>query len=138
MYGRKCRSPICWAKVGDAQLTGPEIVHETTEKIIQIKKHIQAARDRQRSYTDRRHKPLEFEVGDKVMLKVSPWKGVIRFGKRGKLNPRYIGPFKILLKLGNACYIDLNLPEQIRAKSSTFHVSNLKKCFVTNALAILR
>ncbi|GJS90894.1 putative reverse transcriptase domain-containing protein [Tanacetum coccineum] len=94
LYSCKCRSPICWAKVGDAQLTGPEIVHETTEKIIQIKKHIQAARDRQKSYADRRRKPLEFQVGDKVMLKVSPWKGVIRFRKRGKLNPRYIGPFK--------------------------------------------
>ncbi|GJU78625.1 putative reverse transcriptase domain-containing protein, partial [Tanacetum coccineum] len=93
LYGRKCRSPICWAEVGDAQLTGPEIIHETTEKIIQIKKWIQAIRDRQKSC-----KPLEFEVGDKVMLKVSPWKGVIRFGKRGKLNPRYIGPFKILAK----------------------------------------
>ncbi|GJV47664.1 putative reverse transcriptase domain-containing protein [Tanacetum coccineum] len=90
LYGRKCRSPICWAEVGDAQLTGPEIVHETTEKIIQIKKRIQVARDRQKSYADRRHKPLEFKVGDNVMLKVSPWKWVIRFGKRGKLNPRYI------------------------------------------------
>ncbi|GKE21688.1 hypothetical protein Tco_1433200, partial [Tanacetum coccineum] len=84
--------------VGDAQLTGPEIVHETNEKIIQIKKHIQAARDRQKSYADRRCKPLEFEVRDKVMLKVSPWKGMIHFDKRGKLNPRYIGPFKILDK----------------------------------------
>nr|GEX31964.1 putative reverse transcriptase domain-containing protein [Tanacetum cinerariifolium] len=79
LYGRKCRSPICWAGVGDAQLTGPEIVHETTEKIIQIKKRIQAVRDRQKSYADRRRKPLEFEVGDKVMLEVSPWKEVIRF-----------------------------------------------------------
>ncbi|GJV86003.1 putative reverse transcriptase domain-containing protein [Tanacetum coccineum] len=94
LYGRKCRSPVCWAKVGDAQLTGPEIVHETTKKIIKIKKCIQTTRDRQKSYVDRRRKLLEFQVGDKVMLKVSPWKGVIRFGKRGKLNPRYIGPFK--------------------------------------------
>ncbi|GJX09133.1 hypothetical protein Tco_0198992 [Tanacetum coccineum] len=77
---------------------GPKIVHETTEKIIQIMKRIQAARDRHKSYTDRRRKPFEFEVGDKVMLKVSPWIGVIRFGKGGKLNPRYIGPFKILAK----------------------------------------
>ncbi|GJR47297.1 putative reverse transcriptase domain-containing protein [Tanacetum coccineum] len=90
LYGRKCRSTICWAEVEDAQLTGPEIVHETTEKIIQIKKRIQAARDRQKSYADRTRKPLEFKVRDKVMLKVSPWKGVIRFGKREKLNPRYI------------------------------------------------
>ncbi|GJY67591.1 putative reverse transcriptase domain-containing protein [Tanacetum coccineum] len=96
LYGRKCRSPISWAEVGDAQLTGPEIVHETIEKIIQIKKRIQVARDRQKSYANRRRKPLEFEVGDKVMLKVSPWKGVIRFGKRGKLNPHE--PLAILLE----------------------------------------
>ncbi|GJR45612.1 reverse transcriptase domain-containing protein [Tanacetum coccineum] len=84
LYGRKCRSPICWAEVGDAQLTGPEIVRETTEKIIQIKHRLQASRDRQKSYADKRRKPLrrkplKFQVGDKVMLKVSPWKGVIRF-----------------------------------------------------------
>ncbi|GJY66597.1 putative reverse transcriptase domain-containing protein [Tanacetum coccineum] len=90
----KCRSPICWAEVGDAQLTGLEIIHETTEKNVQIKQIIQAARDRQKSYTDVRRKPLEFLEGARVMLKVSPWKRVIRFGKRGKLNPRYIGPFK--------------------------------------------
>ncbi|GJS98600.1 putative reverse transcriptase domain-containing protein [Tanacetum coccineum] len=80
------------------QLTGPEIIHETTKKIIQIKSHIQAARDKQKSYADKRRKPLKFQVGDKVMLKVSSWKGVIRFGKRGKLNPHYIRPFKILAK----------------------------------------
>ncbi|GJZ48321.1 putative reverse transcriptase domain-containing protein [Tanacetum coccineum] len=90
-------------KALDAQLTGPEIIHETTKNIIQIKKRIQAARDRQKSYTDRIHKPLEFQAGDKVMLKVSPWKGVISFRKRGKLNPRYIGPFKILAK---KCFSD--------------------------------
>nr|GEX15275.1 retrotransposon protein, putative, Ty3-gypsy subclass [Tanacetum cinerariifolium] len=81
LYGRKCRSPVCWAKVGDAQLTGPEIVRKTIEKIIQIKHRLQASRDQQKSYADKRRKPLEFQVGDKVMLKVSPWKGVIRFGK---------------------------------------------------------
>ncbi|GJX67502.1 putative reverse transcriptase domain-containing protein [Tanacetum coccineum] len=86
------------AEVGDAHLTGLEIIHETTKKIIQIKQRIQAARDCQKSYADVRCKPLEFQEGDRVMLKVSPWKGVIRFGKRGKLNPRYIGPFKVLAK----------------------------------------
>ncbi|GJS82960.1 putative reverse transcriptase domain-containing protein [Tanacetum coccineum] len=192
LYGRKCRSPICWAEVRDAQLTGPEIVHETNEKIIQIKKRIQvardrqksyadkrrkplemmrtttgagmmsremmrtttktgrirtivrrcwikkriqAARDRQKSYADRRRKPLEFEIGDKVMLKVSPWKGVIRFGKQGKLNPHYIGPFKILAKVGTVAY-RLEIPEQLSRVYSTFHVSNLKKCFVDDPLAI--
>ncbi|GJZ51435.1 putative reverse transcriptase domain-containing protein [Tanacetum coccineum] len=94
LYGRKCRSPVCWSEVGDAQLTGPEMIHKTTEMIVQIKNRLLAARSRQKSYADVRRKPLEFEVGDKVMLKVSPWKGVVQFGKRGKLNPRYIGPFK--------------------------------------------
>ncbi|GJR31408.1 putative reverse transcriptase domain-containing protein [Tanacetum coccineum] len=122
LYGRKCRSPICWAEVGDAQLTGPEIVRETTEKIIQIKHRLQASRDRQKSYADKRRKPLEFQVGDKVMLKVSPWKGVIRFGKRGKLNPRYIGPFKILAKVGTVAY-RLELPEKLSRVHNTFHVS---------------
>ncbi|GKD95750.1 putative reverse transcriptase domain-containing protein [Tanacetum coccineum] len=135
LYGRKCRSPICWAEVGDAHLTSPEIVHETTGKIIQIKKRIQAARDRQKSYADRRHKPLEFEVEDKVMLKVSPWKGVIRFGKRGKLDPRYIGPFRIIAKVRTLAY-RLDIPKKLSRVHSTFHVSNLNKCFIHEPLAI--
>ncbi|GJS86984.1 putative reverse transcriptase domain-containing protein [Tanacetum coccineum] len=135
LYGRKYRSPICWAEVGESQLTGPEIVHETTEKIVQIKSRIQAARDRQKSYADVRRKPLEFQVGDKVMLKVSPWKGVIRFGKRGKLNPCYIGPFKIIAKVGTVAY-HLELPEQLSRVYSTFHVSKLKKCMAEEPLAI--
>ncbi|GKC73013.1 putative reverse transcriptase domain-containing protein [Tanacetum coccineum] len=96
LYGRKCRSHVCWSEVGDAQLTGPEMISETTEMIVQIKNRLLVARSRQKSYANVRRKPLEFEVGDKVMLKVSPWKGVVRFGKHGKLSPRYIGPFKIL------------------------------------------
>nr|GEZ18123.1 putative reverse transcriptase domain-containing protein [Tanacetum cinerariifolium] len=121
LYGHKCRSPVCWAEVRDAQLTGPEIIQETTEKIVQIKQRLQAARDRQKSYADIRRKPLEFQVGDKVMLKVSPWKGVVRFGKRGKLNPRYIGPFKVLAKVGTVAY-RLKLPQQLSRVHSTFHV----------------
>ncbi|GKC69096.1 putative reverse transcriptase domain-containing protein [Tanacetum coccineum] len=135
LYGRKCRSPICWTKVGDRQLTAPEIIHETTEKIVQIKRRIQAARDRQKSYADVRQKPLEFQIGDKVMLKVSPWKGVIRFGKRGKLNSRYIRPFKIIAKVGTVAY-RLELPEQLSRVHSTFYVLNLKKCLVDEPLAI--
>ncbi|GKE62719.1 putative reverse transcriptase domain-containing protein [Tanacetum coccineum] len=136
LYGQKCRSPVCWAEVGDNQLTDLEIIHETTEKIIQIKSRIQAARDRQKSYANKRRKPLEFQVGDKVMLKVSPWKRVIRFDKRGKLNPRYIGPFKILAKIGTVAY-RLELPEQLGRVYSTFHVSNLKKCLSDETLVIL-
>ncbi|GJV58999.1 putative reverse transcriptase domain-containing protein [Tanacetum coccineum] len=106
LYGQKCRSLVCWAKVGDVQLTRLEIIYETTEKIVQIRQCLQAARDRQRSYANVRRKPLEFQVGDRVMLKVSSQKGVIRFGKRGKLNP------------------------------STFYVSNLKKCLSDESLVI--
>ncbi|GJW52677.1 putative reverse transcriptase domain-containing protein [Tanacetum coccineum] len=135
LYGRKFRSPICWAEVRDAQLTGPEIVHETTEKIFQIKKRIQAARDRQKSLDDRNHKPMEFQVRNMVMLKVSPWKGVIHFSKRGKLNPHYIGPFKVLAKVGMVAY-RLELPDQLSRVHSTFNVSNLKKCYADEPLAI--
>ncbi|GKD91130.1 putative reverse transcriptase domain-containing protein [Tanacetum coccineum] len=107
LYGQKCRLPICWAEVGDAKLTGPVIFHETTEKIIQIKKRIQAARDRHTSYADRRR----------------------------KLNPRYIGPFKILAKVGTLAY-RLELPAQLSRVHSTFHVSNLKKYLVDEPLRI--
>ncbi|GKA10359.1 putative reverse transcriptase domain-containing protein [Tanacetum coccineum] len=135
LYGRKCRSPVCWAEVGDAQLTGPAIIHETTEKIIQIKSRIQAARDRQKSYANIRRKPMVFQVGDKVMLKVSPWKGVVRFGKRGKLNPRYVGPFKVIDRVGTVAY-KLELPQQLSRVHNTFHVSNLKKCLSDESLVI--
>ncbi|GKF09143.1 putative reverse transcriptase domain-containing protein, partial [Tanacetum coccineum] len=111
LYGRKCRSHVCWAEVGDSQLTGPKIIQETTEKIVQIRQRLQAARDRQRSYSNVSQKPLEFQVGDRVMLKVSPRKGIFRFGKRGKLNPRYIGTFKILERIGPVAY-RLELPDE--------------------------
>ncbi|GJY05591.1 putative reverse transcriptase domain-containing protein [Tanacetum coccineum] len=104
LYGRKFRSPVCWAEVGDARLTGPEL-------------------------------PLEFQVGDRVMLKVSPWKGVVHFGKRGKLNSRYIRPFKVLAKVGTVAY-GLELPQQLSRVHSMFHVSNLKKCLSDEPLAV--
>ncbi|GKE62558.1 putative reverse transcriptase domain-containing protein [Tanacetum coccineum] len=135
LYGHKCQSPICWAEVGDAQPTGPEIVHETTEKIFQIKKRIHAARDRQKSLADRNRKPIEFQVRDMVMLKVSPWKGVIRFGKQGKLNPCYIIPFKVLAKVGMVAY-KLEIPDQLSCVHRNFHVSNLKNCYADEPLAI--
>ncbi|GJV64105.1 retrotransposon protein, putative, ty3-gypsy subclass [Tanacetum coccineum] len=120
LYGRKCRSPVCWTEVGEAQILGPELIQETTEKIIQIKQRMQAARDRQKSYADLKRKPMEFQVGDKVMLKVSPWKGVVRFGKRGKLNPRYVGPFKVIERVGEVAY-KLELPEELSRVHNTFH-----------------
>ncbi|GJS11726.1 putative reverse transcriptase domain-containing protein [Tanacetum coccineum] len=135
LYGRKCLSPVCWAEVGQAQLTGPEIVQETAEKIIQIKQRMQAARDRQKSYADLKRKPIDFQVRDKVILKVSPWKGVVRFGKREKLNPRYIGPFKVLEKVGSIAY-KLELPEELSRIHNTFHVSNVKKCYAYEPLVV--
>ncbi|GJS42301.1 putative reverse transcriptase domain-containing protein [Tanacetum coccineum] len=135
LYDRKCRSPVCWDEVGDAQLTGLELIYETTEKIVQIKQIIQAAHDCQKSYADVRRKPLEFQVGDRVMLKVSPWKRVIRFSKWGKLNPRYIRPFKVLAKVGDLAY-RLELLQELSRVHSTFHVSNLKKCLSDEPLAI--
>ncbi|GJR73382.1 putative reverse transcriptase domain-containing protein [Tanacetum coccineum] len=135
LYGRKCRSPVCWAEVGDAQLTGPAIIHETTKKIVQIKSRIQAARDRQKRYKNIRRKPMVFQVGDKVMLKVLPWKGVVRFGKQGKLNPRYVGPLKVSERVGTVTY-KLKLPQQLSRVHNTFHVSNLKKCLFDESLVI--
>nr|GFA64770.1 putative reverse transcriptase domain-containing protein [Tanacetum cinerariifolium] len=118
-----------------AQILGPELIQETTEKIVQIKERMQAARDRQKSYADLKFKLMEFQVGDKVMLKVSPWKGVVRFGERGKLNPRYVGPFKVLERIGDVAY-KLDLPEELSRVHNTFYVSNLKKCHADEPLAV--
>ncbi|GJS05721.1 putative reverse transcriptase domain-containing protein [Tanacetum coccineum] len=127
LYGWKCKSPVCWSEVGDSQLTDPELIRDTTEKIIQIKNCLLIARSRQKSYADRRTKPLVFKVGDMVLLKVSMWKGAICFKKHEKLSPRYIGPFKILARDGPVAYT-LELLEELKGIYSTFHVSNLKKC----------
>ncbi|GKA08058.1 putative reverse transcriptase domain-containing protein, partial [Tanacetum coccineum] len=132
---RLARMYLKEAEVGEAQLTGPDLVQEMTKKIIQIKQRIQAARDRQKSYADLKRKPMEFQVRDRVMLKVSPWKGVMRFGKRGKLNPRYVGPFKVLEKVGSVAY-KLELPQELSWVHNTFHVSNLKKCYSEEPLAV--
>ncbi|GJZ97539.1 putative reverse transcriptase domain-containing protein [Tanacetum coccineum] len=135
LYGRKCRSPIMWAKVGEGQLIGPELVQETTEKISQIKDRLKAVRDRQKSYADKRRKPLEFSVGDYVLLKVSPWKGVVRFGKKGKLAPRFVGLFEIIEKVGPVAY-RLYLPEELNGVHDMFYMSNLKKCLADPTLQV--
>nr|GEU31357.1 putative reverse transcriptase domain-containing protein [Tanacetum cinerariifolium] len=135
LYGQKCRLPICWTEVGEAQLLGPELIQETTEKIIQIKQRMQAAHDRLKSYADLKPKPMEFQIGDRVMLKISPWKGVVRFGKWGKLNPRYIGPFKVLDKVRTVSY-KLEILQELSRVHNTFHVSNLKKCHADEPLAV--
>ncbi|KAD2805301.1 hypothetical protein E3N88_38678 [Mikania micrantha] len=135
LYGRKCRSPVCWSEVGENRTIGPELIQETTDKIILIQERIKAARDRQKSYADNRRRPLEFQIGDLVMLKVSPWKGIFRFKKRGKLSPRFVGPFKILERIGSVAY-RLELPPELSNIHDVFHVSNLKKCLADESLIV--
>ncbi|GKD42620.1 hypothetical protein Tco_1267265, partial [Tanacetum coccineum] len=127
LYGRKCRSPVLWVEIGESSLTGLGLVQETTDKVVLVKEKPKAARDRQKSDVDYRRKPLEFEVGDRVLLRVSPWKGIVRFGKKGKLAPRYVRPFEIFERIGPVAY-RLRLPKELSSVHDTFHVSNLKKC----------
>ncbi|GKA73116.1 hypothetical protein Tco_0779332 [Tanacetum coccineum] len=102
---------------------------------MQIKERLKKPRDRQKSYADKRRKPLEFNVGDRVLLKVSPWKGVVRFGRKGKLAPRHVGPFKIVERVGLVAY-HLRLPQELSSIHDTFHVSNLKKCLANASLQV--
>ena len=126
LYGSPCRTPTCWTEVGEKPLAGPEVIAETEEKIKSIREKLRVAQNRQKQYADKRRKPLKFEVGDLVMLKVSPWKGIIRFGKRGKLSPRFIGPFRVLKRVGEVAYC-LDLPDELQGIHNVFHVSSLRK-----------
>ena len=137
LYGRKCRTPVCWDEVGRRELASTDVVLATTEKIETIRERLKAAQDRWKSYEDNRRKSIEFEVGDYVLLKVSPWKGVLRFRNKGKLGPRFIGPFKILKRVGEVAYV-LELPEEMKGIHNTFHVSYLRKCLadVTSVITL--
>jgi hypothetical protein len=126
LYGIKCRTPVCWEEVGDQNLMGPEFVQDTSEKIRIIRDRMKAAQDRQKRYADRRRRPLEFNVGDKVYLKVSPWKHLLRFGMKGKLTPRYIRPYEIMKRIGPVAY-QLALPQHLVKIYDVFHVSMLRK-----------
>ncbi|KAI3817324.1 hypothetical protein L1987_11113 [Smallanthus sonchifolius] len=132
IYGRRCRTPVCWGEIGQKELGSKEIVQAMSEKLDLIKARLKAAQDRQKSYTDKRRRPIEFQEGDYVLLKVSPWKGLIRFKKRGKVSPRFIGPFKIIKKVGKVAY-RLELPEELNKIHNTFHVSYLRKCLADEA-----
>ncbi|KAJ4706775.1 Retrotransposon protein, putative, Ty3-gypsy subclass [Melia azedarach] len=126
LYGRKCRTPICWDEVGERKLLDPEIVQDTDEKISVIRDRLKMAQDRQKSYADKRRRNLEFAVGDYVFLRVSPWKGILRFGKRGKLSLRYMGPYEIIERIGEVAY-RLALPPELSRIHDIFHVSMLRK-----------
>jgi hypothetical protein len=132
LYGRPCRSPTCWDEIGERRLIGPELVQICSEKVDLIRQRLLTAQSRQKSYADRRRRPLEFEEGDYVFLKVSPSKGIMRFGKRGKLAPRYIGPFRISARVGEVAY-RLQLPPEVAAVHNVFHVSMLRKCISDEA-----
>ena len=126
LYGRPCRSPICWTEVRERYITGPDLIRDTSEKVSLILRCLLMAQNQKKSYADVRRRPLEFEVGDHVFLKVMPKRGVVRFGKRGKLSPRFIGPFEILERVGNLAY-RLALPPNMSGVHEVFHISMLRR-----------
>ena len=122
LYGRPCKSPLCWTEVGESSITSPDLIRDTFEKVSLIRQRLLTAQRRQKSYADVRRRPLEFEIGDHVFLKVMPKRGVVRFGKRGKLSPRFIGPFEILERIGTVAY-RLALPPSMSGIHEVFHIS---------------
>ena len=126
LYRRKCRSPLCWDAVGEKAVLGPDWVQQTTERVAEIREHMLAAQSRQKSYADVRRRDLEFGEGDEVLLRVSPTKGVVRFGTKRKLSPRFIGPFMIKERVGKLAY-RLELLESMRRVHDVFYVSMLRK-----------
>jgi hypothetical protein len=126
LYGRKCHTPICWDEIGERKLLGPKMVQITAEKVRVIRQRMKEAQDRQKSYSDNRRGPLEFQIGDRVFLKVALWKGIIWFGMKGKLAPRYISPFEVITRIGSVTY-RLKLPAHLEKIHNVFHVSLLRK-----------
>jgi hypothetical protein len=127
LYGIMCRTPLYWDQTGERQFFGPKIIQETEEQVCMIRENFRIAQTRQKSYADNRRRPLEFEVGDHVYLKVSPIHGMRRIKVKGKLSPRFIGPFKILKRVGEMAY-HLELQDHLSDVHDVFHVSQLKKC----------
>ncbi|XP_073121905.1 uncharacterized protein [Henckelia pumila] len=135
LYGRKFRNPLHWDEVGERAILGPEIVQQTVNMIAKIKDKMLTAQSHQKSYADQRRRDLEFQVGDHVFLKVSPWKGVLRFGKKRKLSPRYIGSFEILDKVGARAY-RVSFPPNQEGVHNVFHISMLRK-YIANPSHII-
>ena len=126
LYGKQCRSPLCWDEVGERKLVGPKLVRITNKAVQKIRVRMHSAQSRQKSYADVRRRNLEFKEGDPVFLNVAPMKGILRFGRKGKLSPRFIGPFEILERVGSVAY-KLALPPSLSSVHDVFHVSMLRK-----------
>jgi hypothetical protein len=136
LCGRKYRSPLYWDNVSERQTLGPELIQDTRDKVRVIKEWMSVAQSRQKSYADNRRRPLEFKVGDRVFLKVSPIRGVMRFGKKGKLSPRFVGPFEITQRVGRLAY-RIALPPDLIGTHDIFHVSMLRK-YIANPDVIVK
>ena len=126
LYRRKCRTPLCWTELSEKKIIGPDLIQETEEKVKIIKERLKVVTDRQKFYVDMRRKDIRYEIGEKVYLKVSPWKKVMRFGKKGKLSPRFIGPYEVIEKVGPVAY-RLALPPELEKIHNVFHVSMLRR-----------
>ena len=126
LYGRKCRTPLCWTELSEKKVIGPDLIRDTEEKVKMIRERLKVATDRQKSYAYMKRKDIRYEIGKKVFLKVSPWKKVMRFGKKGKFSPRFIGPYEVIEKVGPVAY-RLALPPDLEKIHNVFHVSMLRR-----------
>ncbi|XP_020100809.1 uncharacterized protein LOC109718781 [Ananas comosus] len=135
LYGKRCRSLIHWSEMGERVTFGPDVVREAEEKVRLARQRLAAVQSRQKSYAGKRRRELEFTVGDRVFVKVSPMRGVMRFGVRGKLSPQYVGPFEVLERIGAVAY-RVALPPKLAGVHNVFHVSNLRK-YIRNSTHVL-
>ena len=126
LYERKCRTPLCWTELSEKKIIGPDLIQETEEKVKTIRKRLKVATYRQKSYDDMKIKDVRYEIGEKVILKVFPWNKVMRFGRKGKLSPRFIGPYEVIEKVGPMAY-KLALPPKLEKIHNVFHVSLLRR-----------
>ena len=127
LYGRKCRTPLCWTELSEKKIIGLDLIQEIEEKLKMIRERLKVATDRQKSYANMRRKDIRYEIGEKVFLKVSHWTKVMRFGKKGKLSPRFIGPYEVMDKVGPMAY-RLALPLELEKIHNVFHVPMLRRC----------
>jgi hypothetical protein len=128
LYGRKCRTPLNWSETGERSLFGPDIIQQAKEQVRLVREHLKTAQSCQKGNYDRKHQVMVYQPGEQAYLRVTPMKGTHRFGIKGKLAPRYIGPFRILARCGEVAY-QLELPRNLSQVHDVFHVSQLRRCF---------